>query len=101
MLEAKEGDTILTLKELTPVRMIKNNFYDQVIMARQNHATMQQLRELLGKGRAKKGIFEGDVNEGELEIGEVSVLLNDIKPAGRIVQDTWREFNEALRKPLK
>src|SRR5664279_5405224 len=97
IINSKEGDTVVTLKELTPVRMIKNNFYDQVIMARQNHATMLQLRELLGKARAKKGMFEGDVNEGEMEIGQVSALLNDIKPAGRIVQDTWREFNEALR----
>jgi enoyl-[acyl-carrier protein] reductase II len=99
--EIKEGDTILTLKELTPVRIIKNNFYEKIIQAQKNHATMLQLQELLGKGRAKKGMFEGDMTEGELEIGQVSALLNDIKPADKIIKDTWMEFNEALQKPLK
>lgn len=99
--EIKEGDTILTLKELTPVRIVKNNFYEQIIQAEKNHATILQLKELLGKGRAKKGMFEGDMTEGELEIGQVSALLNDIKPAKKIIKDTWMEFNEALQKPLK
>lgn len=98
---AKEGDTILTLKELTPVRMIKNNFYEQIISAGENHATILQLKELLGKGRAKKGMFEGDMKEGELEIGQVSAILNDIKPVEKIISETWLEFNEALKKPLK
>ena len=101
VIEAKEGDTMLTLKELTPVRMIKNNFYQQILEAKENKATLMQLQELLGKGRAKKGMFEGDVNEGELEIGQVSALLKDIKPAGSIIKETWLEFNEALKKPLK
>ena len=101
VIEAKEGDTMLTLKELTPVRMIKNNFYKQLLEAKENKATILQLQELLGKGRAKKGMFEGDVNEGELEIGQVSALLKDIKPAGSIIKETWLEFNEALKRPLK
>ena len=101
VVQSKEGDTILTLKELTPVRMIKNNFYNEIKKAHEEHAGTQQLQELLGKGRAKRGMFEGDINEGELEIGQVSALLTDIKPAEKIIKDTWLEFNEALNKPLK
>jgi enoyl-[acyl-carrier protein] reductase II len=101
VVHSKEGDTILTLKELTPVRMMKNNFYNEIKKAREEHAGIQQLQELLGKGRAKKGMFEGNLNEGELEIGEVSALINDIKPAEKIIKDIWLEFNEVLNKPLK
>jgi enoyl-[acyl-carrier protein] reductase II len=101
VLQAKEGDTVVTLKELTPVRMIKNNFYNQITNAYKQHATLQQLQELLGKRRAKKGIFEGDISEGELEIGEVSALIKDIQPAGKIVKDIWLQFNEVLNMPLK
>ena len=101
VVQAKEGDTILTLKELTPVRMMKNNFYNEIKKAHEEHAGIQQLQELLGKGRAKKGMFEGNLNDGELEIGEVSALINDIKPAEKIIKDIWLEFNEVLNKPLK
>lgn len=101
VVQAKEGDTIVTLKELTPVRMMKNNFYNEIKKAHEEHAGIQQLRELLGKGRAKKGMFEGNLDDGELEIGEVSALINDIKPAGKIIKDIWLEFNEVLNKPLK
>ena len=101
VVQAKEGDTILTLKELTPVRMMKNNFYNEIKKAHEEHAGIQQLKELLGKGRAKKGMFEGNLNDGELEIGEVSALINDIKPAEKIIKDIWLEFNEVLNKPLK
>jgi enoyl-[acyl-carrier protein] reductase II len=101
LVQSKEGDTMLTLKELTPVRMMKNNFYEQLQQAHQNNATASQLRELLGKGRARKGMFEGDLEEGELEIGQVSSLINNIKPAAKIVEDVWLEFNEAMNKPLK
>jgi enoyl-[acyl-carrier protein] reductase II len=101
VVQAKEGDTFLTLKELTPVRMIKNNFYNQIQKAHEEHAGISQLQELLGKGRAKKGMFEGNLDDGELEIGEVSALINDIKPAEKIIKDTWLEFNEVLNKPLK
>jgi enoyl-[acyl-carrier protein] reductase II len=101
VVQAKEGDTILTLKELTPVRMMKNNFYNEIKKAHEEHAGIQQLKELLGKGRAKKGMFEGNLNDGELEIGEVSALINEIKPAEKIIKDIWLEFNEVLNKPLK
>jgi enoyl-[acyl-carrier protein] reductase II len=94
VVNAKEGDTVLTLKELTPVRVIKNKFYDYVVEAYYKGASQQELRELLGHGRAKKGMFEGHLEEGELEIGEVSYMLKDIKPAGEIVKEIWKEFNE-------
>jgi enoyl-[acyl-carrier protein] reductase II len=97
---AKEGDTILTLKELTPVRILKNNFFEQIETAKKNHASIWDLQKILRKGRAKEGIFEGDLLEGELEIGQVSALLKDIKPAAEIIKDTWLQFNEALLKPL-
>ncbi len=101
LVNAAEGDTILTLKELTPVRMLKNNFYEQVKSAYDRYASKVELQELLGKGRAKKGMFDGDINDGELEIGQVSALINEIKPAAEIVNEIWLQFNEALNKPLK
>jgi enoyl-[acyl-carrier protein] reductase II len=97
VLSAKEGDTVLTLKELTPVRVIKNKFYEKVADAQHHGASQQELRDLLGKGRAKKGMFDGELEEGELEIGEVSYLLKDIKPAAEIVAEVWEEF-KALNK---
>ncbi|MEP6949611.1 MAG: nitronate monooxygenase [Ginsengibacter sp.] len=101
VVQAKEGDTIVTLKELTPVRMMKNNFYNEIKKAHEEHAGVSQLKELLGKGRAKKGMFDGNLDDGELEIGEVSALINDIKPAEKIIKDIWLEFNEVLNRPLK
>ncbi len=101
LVKAVEGDTILTLKELTPVRMLKNNFYEQIKAAYQRHASVNQLQELLGKGRSKKGMFEGDLNEGELEIGQASAFINEIKPAAEIVKEIWLQFNAALNMPLK
>ncbi len=95
VVEAKEGDTQLTLKELAPVRLIKNKFYHDVQEAYSNGASLEQLKELLGRARAKKGMFEGDLEEGELEIGQVSALIHDIRPAAQIVADLMREFNEA------
>lgn len=92
---AKEGDTTLTLKELTPVRLIRNKFYEHVEEAYETCATNEQLRELLGRGRAKKGMFEGDLEEGELEIGQVSGYLDDILPAGTIFQNMLEEFRDA------
>jgi len=100
VINSKEGDTIVTLQELTPVRMLKNNFFDQIETAKKNHASVLDLQNLLRKGRAKEGIFEGNLQEGELEIGQVSALLKDIKPAAEIIKDTWLEFNEALRRPV-
>lgn len=101
VIAANEGDTMVTLKELTPVRMIKNDFYEKILQAQKDHASVEQLQQILGRGRAKKGMFEGELSEGELEIGQVSAYLKDIKPAGKIVKDTWLEFNEVLKKPLK
>lgn len=95
VVEAKEGDTQLTLKELTPVRLVKNEFYKKVAQAYQNNASTEELANLLGKGRAKKGMFEGDLIEGELEIGQISGLIHDIKPVAEIVQEIIQEFQEA------
>ncbi|WP_372975742.1 NAD(P)H-dependent flavin oxidoreductase [Muriicola sp.] len=96
---AGEGDTQLTLKELAPVRMLKNGFYQQVQEAYSRCATPEELRELLGRARAKGGMFEGDLEEGELEIGQVSAIIHEIKPAARIVRDMMEEF-EAARKEV-
>lgn len=100
VVEAKEGDTRLTLKELTPVRLIKNPFYQQVEHAYQNCATPEQLKELLGRARAKRGMFEGDLEEGELEIGQVSALIHEVKPAAEVVTAFMQEY-EAARKQLQ
>lgn len=96
-----EGDTRLTLKQLTPVRLIKNRFFEEVQAAEWRGATIGELRDLLGRARAKKGMFEGNLEEGELEIGQVSVLLDDILPAAAIVKKVWKEFTEALSNPVK
>lgn len=101
VINTQEGDTQLSLKQLTPVRLIKNSFYKQVQEAEQRGATVEELNALLGRARAKKGMFEGDMEEGELEIGQVSALLEEILPAGEIVQRVWAEFREALERPLK
>lgn len=94
VLEAKDGDTALTLKELTPVRLIKMGFYNKVQEAYQKGANIEELRDLLGRGRAKKGMFEGDLEEGELEIGQIAGLINQIKPAANIVKEIIGEFNK-------
>ena len=92
VLNCKEGDTKLTLKELTPVRLIKNDFYHKIENAYKNNASTQELQELLGRGRAKKGMFIGDLENGELEIGQVSGMLDKIMPAGEIVKEIISEF---------
>src|SRR5688500_306269 len=97
---SQEGDTILTMKQLTPVRLIRNKFYQQVAEAEGKGATVNELKELLGRGRAKKGMFEGNLEEGELEIGQVSSLLDRILPAGDIVKKVWQEFIEGLQNPI-
>jgi enoyl-[acyl-carrier protein] reductase II len=88
----KEGDTQLTLKQLTPVRMIKNKFYEQVHKAEGEGATREHLLQLLGRGRSKRGIFEGDLEEGELEIGQVSYGIKKIQPVSEIIDELWREY---------
>lgn len=92
ILKASEGDTILTLKQLTPVRLIRNKFYQQVDEAERRGAGVDEMKQLLGRGRAKLGIFEGDLEEGELEIGQVAAAIHSIKPAGDIVQEIWQEY---------
>ncbi|WP_299528684.1 nitronate monooxygenase family protein [Ulvibacterium sp.] len=92
VLKAQEGDTILTLKELAPVRLLKNKFYKDIQKAYADDSNAEQLKALLGRGRAKKGMFEGDLEEGELEIGQVSALINVIKPAATIVEEMMNEF---------
>jgi enoyl-[acyl-carrier protein] reductase II len=94
VLDANEGDTILTLKELAPVRLIKNAFYTAVSEAYANGATTESLRELLGRGRAKKGMFEGDMDEGELEIGQVAASIREVKPVAEIVKEIVKEYEE-------
>ena len=91
---SNEGDTILTLKEITPVRMMRNAFYAEVQKAYAAGSTLDELKTLLGRGRAKRGMFEGDLDEGELEIGQVSARLRDIRPAGEIVRAVMREYEE-------
>ena len=98
---AKEGDTQLSLKKLTPVRLLKNEFYQQVLEAEWRGASEAELRQLLGRARAKKGMHEGDLEEGELEIGQVSALIHDILPAATIVQNIWQEFEAALENPVR
>jgi enoyl-[acyl-carrier protein] reductase II len=90
-----EGDTTLTLKELTPVRMLHNDLFRELSKAKENGATPEQLSEILGKGKAKKGMFEGDLEKGELEIGQISALLKNILPASEIISDIVQSYRKA------
>ncbi len=92
VIKTKDGGTDLTLKELTPVRLIKNEFYNKVQDLYSQQVGVDQLQELLGRGRAKKGMFEGDLFNGELEIGQIAGLINEIKPAKEIVEEIVNEF---------
>ncbi|MBT2161717.1 NAD(P)H-dependent flavin oxidoreductase [Zobellia barbeyronii] len=98
VIESGEGDTQLVLKELAPVRLIKNKFYQDIQNAYANGASKEDLISLLGRARAKRGIFEGDMEEGELEIGQVASLIHTIKPAASIVNDMMTEFEVAKKK---
>lgn len=98
VVDAKEGDTQLTLKELAPVRLIKNKFFNDVQTLYKTAPTPEQLKELLGRARAKKGMFEGDLDEGELEIGQISGLIHDIKPVSEIVKEMVEEFEMAKKE---
>ena len=95
VVDAKEGDTQLTLKELAPVRLIKNKFYNELQELYKTAPTPEQLKELLGRARAKRGMFEGDLEDGELEIGQIAGLIHDIKPVSEIVEDMIKEFKIA------
>lgn len=101
IISAGEGDTALMLKQVTPVRLLQNEFSRQVKEAELKGAGPEELKTLLGRGRAKKGMFEGDMEQGELEIGQVSCLLDSILPAGKIVEVLWQEFTDGLQNPLK
>lgn len=101
VIKSKEGDTHLALKQLTPVRLLKNKFYNRVHQAENDCASTEELQKLLGRGRAKLGMFEGDLAEGELEIGQVSAIIKNIKPAAEIVQEIYQEYSEALKQPVQ
>ncbi len=103
VIHAKEGDTLLTLKELTPVRLLKNKFYEQIFEAYKNNADNEQLKSLLGRGRAKKGMFQGDLSAGELEIGQVSASIDRIETVFEIVDRLLKEYEEARLglRPIK
>lgn len=100
IVNVKEGDTQLTLKELAPVRLIKNKFYQDVQHLYEKCATKEDLISLLGRARAKLGMFEGDLIEGELEIGQVAGLIHEIKPAGAIVEEMIADFEKAIREVM-
>ena len=93
----KEGDTMLALKKIGATRLIKNEFYDKVKAAEDSGASAEQMKELLGKGRAKRGIFEGDLVEGELEIGQIASLLKDLPPAKEVLRHIVEEYNEKVK----
>ncbi len=101
VVEIKEGDTQLTLKELAPVRLIKNNFFNEIQELYKTAPSKEQLKELLGKARAKKGMFEGDLEKGELEIGQVAGIIHDIKPVANIVEDIMAEFEDAKKEIIR
>ena len=97
IIDVKEGDTQLTLKELAPVRLVKNKFFDDLQELYKKAPTNEELKELLGRARAKKGMFEGDLVEGELEIGQIAGLIHEIKPAATIINEMVSEFETAKR----
>lgn len=101
ILNSKEGDTQLTLKEVTPVRLLKNEFFDKLMQAYDSGSSTEELKELLGRGRAKKGMFMGDLVDGELEVGQVSAAMDEIKPAAQIVNELVEEFNHAKNQLVK
>jgi len=93
-----EGDTVLTLKQIAPVRLIKNRFFHNIQEAEARGATIDEIRALAGQRRSKKGMFEGDLEEGELEIGQISAAIDEIKPAGAIVKELWTDFLSSKEK---
>ena len=100
-LRLNEGDTQLVLKKVTPVRVIKNEFYQKIAEAEDRGATVDELREILGKGRSKKGIFEGDIYEGELEIGQIASTIHEIKSVEEVIQEIVNDYNTELDKMKK
>lgn len=101
VIAASEGDTVLSMKSLTPVRLLKNKFFEEIREAELQGASTEELKTILGRGRAKKGMFEGDLESGELEIGQVSALLDNILPAHQIVKNIIEEYHQALNSFTK
>ena len=101
IIHSEEGDTLLAMKKLVPVRLLKNHFAEQVHAADNRGASEEELKQLLGRARAKKGMFEGDLTEGELEIGQVSALIREIKPAAEVVKEIWEEYCAVKSEYLK
>ena len=97
IVDVNDGDTHLTLKELAPVRLVKNKFYQEVQELYQKNPTIEEIKELLGRARAKKGMFEGDLEDGELEIGQIAGIIHDIKPAKEVLEDIVQEFEEVKK----
>jgi enoyl-[acyl-carrier protein] reductase II len=100
IIHSREGDTMLSMKKTVPVRLLKNKFFEALKALEDKGATAEELNELLGRGRAKKGMFEGDLEQGELEIGQVSALIRDIKPAAQVLMDIWTDFTQAVQHPF-
>ncbi len=98
VVDAAEGDTLLSMKKLMPVRLLKNRFFEEVRTAELRGASEEEMKHLLGRARAKKGMFEGDLHEGELEIGQVSAMINTIIPAAQVVEEIWNEYRESIAK---
>lgn len=101
IVEAGDGSTALMMKKVVPVRLLKNKFYEQVLQAEEQGASPEVLKEILGRGRAKKGMFEGNIDEGELEIGQVAALIDNILPAAQILSEMLREFEEARKELIR
>jgi len=97
-MKAEEGDTLLSMKKLMPVRLLKNLFFDEVRAAELRGADEDEMKKILGRSRAKKGMFEGDLLEGELEIGQVSALIKEMKPAADVVTEIWNDYRTALKE---
>ena len=98
VIKAQEGDTLLSMKKLMPVRLLRNHFFDEVRAAELRGASEEEMQKLLGRTRAKKGMFEGDLDEGELEIGQVSASIKEIKPAAEVVKEIWNDYEKALHE---
>ena len=101
IITSKEGETVLALKQLTPVRLLKNKFYEMIRVAEERGAGKEEMEEILGRARAKKGMFEGDMDEGELEIGQAAALVREIKPAGKVVEEIMNEYRAAKTALVK
>ena len=101
VVELREGDTMLAMKKVVAVRLVKNGFFQQIAAAENRGANAEELAQILGRARAKRGMFEGDMDEGELEIGQVAAIINDIKPAADIIRDILTEFDTAQQELLQ